>query len=175
MKAIDRHLGEVPEVAIQVFKILWHGERVPDNLTLLAQWLKDAGERFGEWRCSSARAGVDTALRVACSWYEDLDLDALHSLRGDAPTDMDPAKTAKRCDRAYRVAQFASTSRFIPPPSDIEDLRMRSYPPLESFQPEWLACLSAAFATTVNLCPSSTKVTFRVPKGIGSIFGSGRS
>jgi hypothetical protein len=100
MKAIDRHLGEVPEVAIQVFKLPWPGERVPENLTLLAQRIKDAGERFGEWRRSSARAGADAALRVACSWYEDLDLDALHSLRGDAPTDTDPAKTAKHRDRA---------------------------------------------------------------------------
>jgi hypothetical protein len=104
MKAIDRHLGEVPEVAIQIFKLLWPGEPVPDNLTLLAQRLKDAGERFGEWRRSSARAGADAALRVACSLYDDLDLDALHSLRGDAPTDTDPTKTAKRRDCAYRVA-----------------------------------------------------------------------
>jgi hypothetical protein len=121
MKAIDRHLGEVPEVAIQIFKLLWPGEPVPDNLTLLAQLLKDAYKMFSEWRRSSARAGADAALRVACSWYDDLDLDALHSLHGDAPTDTYPTKTAKRRNRAYRVAQFASTSRFIPPPSDIED------------------------------------------------------
>jgi hypothetical protein len=38
-----------------------------------------------------------------------------------APTDTDPVKTAKRRDHAYRVAQFASTSTFIPPPADIED------------------------------------------------------
>jgi hypothetical protein len=121
MKVIDRHLRDVPEVAFQVFKFLWPGEPVLENLTLLAQRLKDAGKRFSEWKRSSARAGADAALRVACSWYEELDLDALHSLRGDAPTDTDPAKTAKRRDRAYRVAQFASTSTFIPPPADIED------------------------------------------------------
>jgi hypothetical protein len=56
MKAIDRHLGEVPYVAIQIFRLLWPGEPVLENLTLHAQRLKDAGERFGEWRCSSARA-----------------------------------------------------------------------------------------------------------------------
>nr|XP_051209479.1 uncharacterized protein LOC127326734 [Lolium perenne] len=121
MKVIDRHLRDVPEVAFQIFKFLWPGEPVPENLTLLAHRLKDAGKRFSEWKRSSARAGADAALRVACSWYEELDLDALHSLRGDAPTGTDPAKTAKRRDRAYRVAQFASTSTFIPPPADIED------------------------------------------------------
>jgi hypothetical protein len=121
MKAVDRHLGGVPKVAIQIFKLVWPGERVPDNMTLLAQRLKELSERFSEWKRSSARAGADAALRVVCSWYEELDLDALHNLRGDAPTDTDPAKTAKCRDRAYRVAQFASTSRFIPPPADIED------------------------------------------------------
>ncbi|KAK1664990.1 hypothetical protein QYE76_053149 [Lolium multiflorum] len=121
MRVIDRHLGEVPEVALQVFKFLWSGEPVPNNLTLLAKRLKDAGKRFCEWRCSAARAGADAALRVACSWYEDLDLDALHNMRANAPTDMDPKKTAQRRDHAYRIAQFASTSTFIPPPADLAD------------------------------------------------------
>ena len=121
MRAVDRHLVELPDRAMQIFKVLWPGEAVPANLTLLSDRLKDAGRRFREWKCSSARAGADAALRVACSWYEELDLDALHSLRGDAPTDTNPALTAKRQDRAYRVAQFASTSTFIPPPADIRD------------------------------------------------------
>ena len=121
MRAVDRHLVELPDRAMQIFKILWPGEAVPANLTLLSDRLRNAGRRFREWKCSSARAGADAALRVACSWYEELDLDALHSLRGDAPTDKDPALTAKRQDRAYRVAQFASISTFIPPPADIRD------------------------------------------------------
>jgi hypothetical protein len=40
-------------------------------------------------------------------------------MRGYAPTDTVPAKTAKRRDRAYRIAHYASTSTFIPPPADI--------------------------------------------------------
>jgi hypothetical protein len=121
MKVVDRHLVDLPEVAMQFFNVLWVREEVPANLTLLSQRLKDAGRRFREWKRSSARAGADAALRVACSWYEELDLDALHSLRGKAPTDTDPALTAKRQDRAYRVAQFAGTSTFIPPPADVTD------------------------------------------------------
>jgi predicted membrane-bound mannosyltransferase len=121
MKTVDRHLSELPERAIQIFKVLWPGEAVPGTLTLLSDRLRDAGKRFREWRCSSARAGADAALRTVCSWYEDLDLDALHSLRGDAPTDTDPALTAKRRDRAYRIAEFAPTQIFIPPPPGIRD------------------------------------------------------
>ncbi|KAK1614286.1 hypothetical protein QYE76_019803 [Lolium multiflorum] len=121
MKVVDRHLGDVPEVALQVFKFLWPEEAAPEDLTGLAQRLKDAGQRFSEWKRSSARAEADTALRVACSWYDDLDLNALHSMRADAPTNTDPAKAAKRRDRAYRIAHFVSTSTFIPPPADIVD------------------------------------------------------
>nr|XP_051211610.1 uncharacterized protein LOC127329102 [Lolium perenne] len=106
MRAVDRHLVEMPERAMQIFKVLWPGEAVPANLTLLSDRLRDAGRRFREWKCSAARAGADAALRIACSWYEDLDLDVFHSLRGDAPTDKDPVLTAKRQDRAYRIADI---------------------------------------------------------------------
>ncbi|KAM0924986.1 hypothetical protein ACQ4PT_004525 [Festuca glaucescens] len=121
MRAVDRHLVDLPDRAMEIFKVLWPGEVVPANVTLISDRLKDACRRIREWKCSAARAGADAALRVACSWYEDLDLDAFHSLRGNAPTDMDPILTAKRQDRAYRIAQSVRTSTFIPPPADIED------------------------------------------------------
>ena len=119
MRVVDRHLGELPAAAVKIFKRLWPEEPVPDNLTLLAEKLQDAGRRLSEWRHSAARAGADAALRFACSWYEELDLDALHSMRGDAPTDTVPELTAKRRDRAYQIAHYVSTSDFIPPPADI--------------------------------------------------------
>nr|XP_051197131.1 uncharacterized protein LOC127310500 [Lolium perenne] len=109
MRAVDRHLVYLSDVAMQIFKVLWPGKAPPANLTLLSNRPKDAGKR------------ADAALRVACSWYEELDLDALHSLCGGAPTDTDPAKTAKHKDRAYRIAQSAPTSTFIPPPADLAD------------------------------------------------------
>ncbi|KAK1649224.1 hypothetical protein QYE76_067029 [Lolium multiflorum] len=77
--------------------------------------------RFSEWKHSSARAGADATIRVACSGYDDLDLNALHSMCADAPTNTDPSKAAQRRDRAYRIAQCASTNTFIPPPADIAD------------------------------------------------------
>ncbi|KAK1683052.1 hypothetical protein QYE76_043900 [Lolium multiflorum] len=66
-------------------------------------------------------AGSYHALRIACSWYEDLDLDSFHSLRHGAPTDKDPVLTAKRKDRAYHIAEHAPIRTFIPPPPDVED------------------------------------------------------
>ena len=121
MRIVDRHLAQLPDAAIKALKCLWPKEPIPDNVSSIADRLLDTGKRLSEWRHSAARAGADTALRFACSWYEDLDLDALHSLRGDAPTDTDPARTAARRDRAYRIACYASTSTFVPPPADLEE------------------------------------------------------
>jgi cell division septation protein DedD len=59
------------------------------------------------------------ALLFACSWYDGLDLDALHSMRGDAPTNTDPAKNATRRARAYQLASYATTSTFIPVPDGV--------------------------------------------------------
>jgi hypothetical protein len=96
MRAVDRNLADIPEVAIQLFKVLWPEEEVPANLSLTNDRLKGAGRRIREWQCSAARAGADSALRVACSWYPDLDLDALIGVRENAPADLDPVLTAKR-------------------------------------------------------------------------------
>ncbi|KAM0881799.1 hypothetical protein ACQ4PT_032720 [Festuca glaucescens] len=121
MRIVDRHLAHLPDAATKALKCLWPEEPVPENVSASADRLLETGKRLSEWRHSAACAGADTALRFACSWYEDLDLDALHSLRGDAPTDTDPARTAARCDRAYRIACYASTSTFVPPPADLEE------------------------------------------------------
>jgi hypothetical protein len=118
MRTVDRHLVDLPDRAIEILKELWPGEAIPANITLISDRLKDACRRIREWKWSAARAGADAALRVACSWYDDLDMDAFHTRRGDAPIDTDPAK---RQDRAYRIAEFAPVHLFIPPPPDVQD------------------------------------------------------
>ncbi|KAK1676992.1 hypothetical protein QYE76_037840 [Lolium multiflorum] len=99
---------------------LWPGEEVPDTFSLISDHLKGAGRRIREWQCSAARAGADSALRVACSWYPELNLDALTGVREGAETDLDPILTAKRQDRAY-IAEYAEMRTFIPPPPDVKD------------------------------------------------------
>jgi hypothetical protein len=116
-------LAKFPDVAIKVFKCLWPGETVPDRVGAICARLEDCGARLHEWQCSAACSGADTALRFVCSWYEDLDLDALATLWFGAPTDTDPTLTAKRRERAYQVAHYASVITFIPCPEDFEDAR----------------------------------------------------
>ncbi|KAK1680933.1 hypothetical protein QYE76_041781 [Lolium multiflorum] len=64
---------------------------------------------------------ADSALRIAFSWYPELDLDAFVGVREGAPTDVDPVLTAKRQDRAYHIAEYAEMRTFIPPPEDVKD------------------------------------------------------
>ncbi|KAK1602244.1 hypothetical protein QYE76_071966 [Lolium multiflorum] len=121
MRSVDRNLSDIPEVASQLFKTLWPGEVVPDTFSLISDRLKGACRRIREWQCSAARAGADSALRVACSWYPELDLDALVGVHEGAPTDLDPVLTAKRQDRAYHIVEYAEMRTFIPPPEDVKD------------------------------------------------------
>jgi hypothetical protein len=64
---------------------------------------------------------VDTELKFACSWYEGIDLDALTTLQSGAPTMTDPVLQEKRQKWAYQIAHYASISKFIPAPPEIED------------------------------------------------------
>jgi hypothetical protein len=114
-------LATVPDAAIKAFKCLWPEEPVPDRVGSIASRLLESGKRLSEWRRSASRAGADTALRFVCSWYKSLDLDTLTTMRCDAPTDTNPTKIAKRRDRAYRIAQYAPTSTFVPAPADLGD------------------------------------------------------
>jgi hypothetical protein len=116
-----RSVDHILEVATQLCKVLWPEDEVPADVTLANERLKAAGRRIREWQCSAARAGADAALRVACSWYPDLDLDALVSVREEAPTDLDPVLTAKREDRAYRIAEYAAMCTFISLPPGVKD------------------------------------------------------
>jgi hypothetical protein len=102
-----KKLAQLLDVAIQVFKCLWPGETVPDRIDALFARLNECGARLHEWRCSAARSGADTALRFVCSWYEELDLDALETLIFGVPTNTDPTLTAKHRERAYQVAHYA--------------------------------------------------------------------
>ncbi|KAK1607820.1 hypothetical protein QYE76_031493 [Lolium multiflorum] len=121
MRCVDRNLSDIPDVASQLYRTLWPGEQVPHTFSLISDRLKGAGRRIREWQCSAARAGADSALRVACSWYPELDLDALTGVREGAETDLDPVLTAKRQDRAYHIAEYADMRTFIPPPEDVKD------------------------------------------------------
>ncbi|KAK1696518.1 hypothetical protein QYE76_013215 [Lolium multiflorum] len=118
MRAIDRNLSDIPDVATQLFRTLWPGEEVPDTFSRSATALRAPAR---DPRVAVLCWLEQTALRVACSWYPELNLDALTGVREGAETDLDPILTAKRQDRAYHIAEYADMRTFIPPPPDVQD------------------------------------------------------
>jgi hypothetical protein len=55
MKIIDRHLAQLLDAAIQVFKCLWPEDPVPDNVSSLTDRLLDVDKWLSEWRHSAVR------------------------------------------------------------------------------------------------------------------------
>jgi hypothetical protein len=42
MRAVDRHLVDLPDHAKEICKVLWPEDAVPESVTLLSDHLKDA-------------------------------------------------------------------------------------------------------------------------------------
>ncbi|XP_071674274.1 uncharacterized protein [Lolium perenne] len=61
MRAIDRNLSDIPDVATQLFRTLWPGEEVPDTFSLISDRLKGAGKRIQ----SPVAAADDERLRAS--------------------------------------------------------------------------------------------------------------
>ncbi|KAK1641972.1 hypothetical protein QYE76_059777 [Lolium multiflorum] len=60
-------------------------------------------------------------LLCVCFWYEEPDLNVLETLRSGAPTLTDP-ELKEQCQlRAYNIAQYATVSKFISAPPDVDD------------------------------------------------------
>ncbi|KAI5008402.1 hypothetical protein ZWY2020_009450 [Hordeum vulgare] len=60
---------------------LWPSGMEPASMSRLARWLAARDECLDVWRASAARAGAYMALRLAMSWYRNLDLGKLVAQR----------------------------------------------------------------------------------------------
>ena len=72
---------ELLTTGIRVYNAVWPESAAPVSVAELSKCLLTAEARLREWRSSSARAGADQALTFVLSWYEDIDLNILRSLR----------------------------------------------------------------------------------------------
>jgi len=103
---------QLVDAAIQVHRALWPKVKTPTCIDELATKLKGAEARLREWRCSSARAGADKALVFVLSWYEDVEIHTVTSLRRGSPWNSTPDGIAKRQAAADRFASYANTRTF---------------------------------------------------------------
>ena len=76
-----RFLGEqmerLSEAGTAMTAALWPGAVTPNSFTRLAWWLEAGPDWLHAWRVSTARAGIEMALRFVMSWHPDVALDAL--------------------------------------------------------------------------------------------------
>ncbi|KAK1653195.1 hypothetical protein QYE76_071000 [Lolium multiflorum] len=94
------------------------GEEVPDTFSLINDRLKGAGRRIREWRARCPRwSGLRPPRRLLL--VPELNLDALVCAK--AQNGSDPILSAKRQDRAYRIAEYADMRTFILPPPGVTD------------------------------------------------------
>ena len=87
----------------------------PDNpdvssLEERVDMLKGAKDRLQLWRSSSARAGADAALTFIMSWYEDIKLGQIRTLREGGIWSTKPELIAIREQAANFMASYANTS-----------------------------------------------------------------
>ena len=80
-----RHLlCRLQHAGAQVLDALWPGVPTLRTPSRTAAWLEAAGQRFEAWKGSAARAGAQTALEFAKSWYPGLSLEQLETFRAEA-------------------------------------------------------------------------------------------
>jgi hypothetical protein len=84
--------GELRQAIVSVFKALWPGRVVPDDIQTLLKWIPLVSNRVDVWKESAARAGAAQALEFVLLWYPGVNLDQLEHLREGGLASLDEAK-----------------------------------------------------------------------------------
>jgi hypothetical protein len=98
--------GDFRRAIVSVFKTLWPGRAVPDEIQALLKWIPLAPNRVDVLKESAARAGAEQALEFVLSWYPGISLDQLENLREGGSAGLDRAKLRQR---ACAIAECAET------------------------------------------------------------------
>ena len=99
--------------AIHLFRKFFPEEGEPDNLKVVLEKFKEIDLQFDEWKYSCARQGADTALRFVLSWYEDINLEQLRSMRRGSKWHSDSSLVELRKQAACALAEFADIEHFF--------------------------------------------------------------
>ncbi|KAI4999520.1 hypothetical protein ZWY2020_004109 [Hordeum vulgare] len=75
----------------------------PTSMSRLTRWLAAGEERLDAWRASAARDGAYMALRLAKSWYQNLDMGKLVAQRDGSEAELHAVQEALRV-RASDIA-----------------------------------------------------------------------
>jgi hypothetical protein len=98
--------GDLRQAVVSVFKTLWPGRAVPEEIQALLKWIPLASNRIDVWKESVARAGAEQALEFVLSWYPGVNLDQLENLHEGGLAGLDKAKLRQR---ACAIEECAET------------------------------------------------------------------
>jgi hypothetical protein len=98
--------GELCQAIVSVFKTLWPGRAVPDQIQALLKWIPLASNRIDVWKESAARAGAKQALQFVLSYYLGINLDQLENLHEGGLAGLDKVKLRQH---ACAIAECAET------------------------------------------------------------------
>jgi hypothetical protein len=90
--------SDLRQAIVSVFKALWPGQAVPDDIKTLLKWIPLVSNRVDVWKESAARAGATQALSFVLSWYSGVNLDQLEHLHEGGLVGLDEAKL-RQCAR----------------------------------------------------------------------------
>jgi hypothetical protein len=98
--------GDLRQAVVFVFKALWPGRAVPDEVQTLLKWILLASNRVDICKESVARTSAAQALEFVLSWYPGVSLDQLEHLREGGSAGLDKAKLRQH---ACAIAECADT------------------------------------------------------------------
>ncbi|KAI4973254.1 hypothetical protein ZWY2020_028962 [Hordeum vulgare] len=108
-----RAMGQLQKDGLALVRTLWPNTVEPASVSLLSRWLEAGSGRVSPWHASAARAGAFMALRVAKSWYSDLNLVLLAFQRVGTDAELE-AVAEELAVQASDLALFVSWDEFIP-------------------------------------------------------------
>jgi len=109
---IDLH-----QAAMDTVKTLWPDTPLPASVSELIELLKTSEDRLIDWRESAGRVMADEVLTIVLSWYENINLDILRTLRIGSKWSTDPELIKQRQEAANRFLDFAPVHTFCPDPN----------------------------------------------------------
>jgi hypothetical protein len=142
--------GDLRQAVVSIFKALWPGRALPDDVQTLLKWIPLVPNRVDVWKESAARAGAAQALEFVLSWYPGVSLDQLEHLCEGGSAGLDKAKLRQRAcaivecadtdvlfdardsDESLDGVDFEEPSSAEVPQKAPEDLADNSIPPFPS-------------------------------------------
>ncbi|KAI5016520.1 hypothetical protein ZWY2020_006371 [Hordeum vulgare] len=112
LHALGESVAQLQVAGSSMVAALWPEGMEPASMSRLARWLAVGGERLDAWRASAARSGAYMDLRLAKSWYQNLNLGKLAAQRVGSEAELRGMEEELRV-RSSTVAEYTAWDDFV--------------------------------------------------------------